>query len=88
MFLNQKPGEITMFLNTKGNCEVAKRFMEAIVFTTTPWAIISNEKCSMVVKAWKLAIEAQDSQRELAGAAIGTPSVCQLPGGASLKTVP
>jgi len=65
--------------------EVVKRFMEAIVLTKTPWPIISDEKYSMVDEAWKLAIEAQDCQRALAGAPVGTPSVCQLPGGPSLK---
>ena len=40
--------------------EIAKRFMEAIVFTKTPWPIVSDEKYSMVDEAWKLAIEAQD----------------------------
>jgi len=39
----------------------------------------------MVEEAWKLAIEAQDRQRALAGAPVGTPSVCQLPSGPSLK---
>jgi len=39
----------------------------------------------MVNEAWKLAIEAQDRLRALAGAPVGTPSVCQLPGGPSLK---
>jgi hypothetical protein len=39
----------------------------------------------MVDEAWKLAIDAQNHQRALAGAPVGTPSVCQLPGGASLK---
>jgi len=39
----------------------------------------------MVDEAWKLAIEAQDRQRALAGAPVGTPSVCELPGGPSLK---
>jgi len=59
MFLNQRPVEITTFLNTKRlHLEVAKRFMEAIVFTMTPWPIISDEKYSMVDKAWKLAIQA------------------------------
>jgi len=42
----------------------------------------------MVDEAWKLAIEAQDRQRPLAGAPVGTPSVCQLPGGPSLKIDP
>jgi hypothetical protein len=62
--------------------------MEAIVFTKTPWPIISDEKYSMVDEAWKLAIEAQDRQRALAGAPVGAPSVCQLPGGPSLKIDP
>jgi hypothetical protein len=72
----------------KATFEVAKRFMEAIVFTKTPWPILSDEKYSMVEEAWKLAIEAQDRQRALAGAPVGTPSVCQLPGGPSLKIDP
>jgi len=42
----------------------------------------------MVEEAWKLAIEAQDRQRALAGAPAGTPSVCQLPSGPSLKIDP
>ena len=72
----------------KAAFEVAKRFMEAIVFTKTPWPILSDEKYSMVEEAWKLAIEAQDCQRALAGAPVGTPSVCQLPSGPSLKIDP
>ena len=68
----------------KATFEVAKRFMEAIVFTKTPWQIISDEKYSIVDDAWKLAIEAHDRQRALAGAPVGTPSVCQLPSGPSL----
>ena len=59
--------------------------MEAIVFTKTPWPIISDEMYSMIDKASKLAIEAQDRQRALAGAPVGTPSVCQLPSGPSLQ---
>jgi hypothetical protein len=62
--------------------------MEAIVFTKTPWPILSDDKYSMVEEAWKLAIEAQDRQRALAGAPPGTPSVCQLPSGPSLKIDP
>jgi hypothetical protein len=42
----------------KASAEVAKRFMEAIVFTKTPWPIISDEKYSMDDEDWKLAIEA------------------------------
>jgi len=72
----------------KGIFEVATRFMEAIVFTKNPWPIISNDKYSMVEEAWKLAIEAQDCQQALAGAPVGTRSVCQLPGGSSLKIDP
>jgi hypothetical protein len=62
--------------------------MEAIMFTKTPWPIISDEKYSMVDEAWKLAIEAQVHQRALAGVPEGTQSVCQLPGGPSLKIDP
>jgi len=56
---------------------VAKTFMEAIVFRKTPWQIISDDKYSMIEDALKLAIETQDPQRALAGAPVGTPSVCQ-----------
>jgi len=69
----------------KSTFEVAKWFMEAIVFTNNPWPIISDDKELMVKEDWKLAIEAQDHQGALAGAPVGTPSVCQLPGGPSLK---
>jgi len=72
----------------KATFDVVKRFMEAIVFKKTPWPILSDDKYSMVEEAWKLAIEAQDRQRALAGAPVGTPSVCQLPGGPSLKIDP
>jgi len=72
----------------KATFEVAKRFMEAIVFTKTPWAIISDEKYQMAEEAWTLSIEAQDHQWPIAGASIGTPSVFQLPGGPSLKINP
>jgi hypothetical protein len=42
----------------------------------------------MVEEAWKLVIEAKDRQWALAGAPVGTPSVCQLPSGPSLKIDP
>jgi len=63
--------------------EVAKLLMKTIVFTRTPWSIISDEKYSMVGESWKLVIGAQYCQWALAGAPVGTPSVCQLPGGPS-----
>jgi hypothetical protein len=69
----------------KATFEVAKRFMEAIVCTKTPWPMISDETYSMVDEAWKLAIATQDRQRALAGAPVGTPSVGQWPGGPSLE---
>jgi len=72
----------------KATFGVAKRFMEAIVFTKTPWPVLSNDKYSMVEEAWKLAIEAQDYQRALAGAPEGTLSVSQLPGSPSLNIDP
>jgi len=62
--------------------------MEAIVFSKTPWPITSDGKYSMVDEAWQLAMEAQDRQLALAGATVGAPSVCQLPGGPSLKINP
>jgi len=46
-----------------GTFEVAKRFMEAIIFTNNPWPIVSDDKYSMVEEVWKLAIEAQDHQQ-------------------------
>jgi len=72
----------------KATFVLVKRFMDAIVFTMTPWPIISDDKYSMVGEAGKPAIEAQDHRRALAGAPVGMPSVCQLPGGASLKIDP
>jgi hypothetical protein len=87
--LPKASGDDNIPQHQKATFEVAKRFMEAIVFTNrTPWPIISDEKYSMVDDAWKLATEAQDRQRALAGAPVGAPSVCQLPGGPSLKIDP
>jgi hypothetical protein len=71
--------------NQKATFKVAKRFIKAVVFTKTSSQILSDDKYSMVEEACKLAIEDQDHQRPLAGAPGGTPSVCQLPGGPSLK---
>jgi hypothetical protein len=36
----------------KATFEVVKRFMEAMVFTKTPWPKFSNDKYSMVEEAW------------------------------------
>jgi len=74
--------------NQKATLEVAKRFMQAIVFTKNPWPIISDDKYSMVEEASKLVIEAHDGQQALAGAPVGTPSVWQFPGGLSLNIDP
>jgi hypothetical protein len=68
----------------KATFEVAKWFMEAFIFRKTSWPISYNDKYSIVDIAWKLVIEAQDHQWALAGAPVGTSSVCQLPGGPSL----
>jgi hypothetical protein len=86
----QKPGgaDHNVPQHQKVTFEEAKRFMEAIVFTMTARPIISNVKYWMVDEAWQLAIEAQDRQRASAGAPVGVPSVCQLPGGPSLKIDP
>jgi hypothetical protein len=42
----------------KATFDVAKRVMEAIIFTKTPWPIISDEKYLMVDEGSELAIEA------------------------------
>jgi hypothetical protein len=81
-------GDPNVQKHQKATFEVAKQFMEAIVFTKTPWPIISDVKYSMVDEAWKVPIEAQDPQRALAGALEGAPSVCQLPGGLSFTIDP
>jgi hypothetical protein len=69
----------------KATFEIATWLMKAIVFPKTPWPVSSDDKYSMVEEACTLAIEAQDQQWALAGAPPGTPSVCQLPSGPSLK---
>jgi hypothetical protein len=86
----QKPGGGVHNIPQHQNAtfEVAKRFMEEIVFTKTPWPIISDEKYSMVDKPWQLAIDAQDRQRALVVALVGAPSMWQLHGGPSLKIDP
>ena len=72
----------------KATFEIMKWFMKAIIFTKTSWPILSDGQYSTVAGAWKLAIEAHDRQRALPGAPVGTPSVCQLPGGPSFKIDP
>jgi len=72
----------------KPTYEEAKMFIEAIVFTKTPWPIFSGDMYSIVEEAWKLVFKGQDRQWALAGAPVDTPSVCQLPGGPSLKIDP
>jgi len=60
----------------KATLDVLKRFMEAIVFTKTPGPVGSNERYSIVDKAWELAIEAQDRQHTLAGASVDWSCLC------------
>jgi len=69
----------------KATFEVAKLFMEAIIFRKTLWPMMSDEKYLMVDEAGQLAIEAQDYRWALASAPVVAPPVCQLPGGRSLK---
>jgi len=64
--------------------EVVKLLMKVIVFTRTPWSIISDDKYSIIDESWKLAIEAEHCQWALPGTSVGTSSVCQLPGGPSV----
>jgi len=72
----------------KTTFEVMKWFMEAIIFMKTSWPLLSDDQYSIVEEAWKLAIKAQHCQPAWPGASEGTPSVCQLPGGPSLKMDP
>jgi len=76
-------GDHNVCQHNTATSEVAKLFMEAVVFTKTTWPFISDEKYLMVDEAWQLAFEAQDHQQALAGAPVGTPSVCRLPSGPS-----
>jgi len=59
--------------------------MEAYIFTKTAWPILSDDRYLVVEEAWRLAIEAQNHQRALAGAPVSMPSVGELPSGPSLK---
>jgi len=65
--------------------EIAKCFMEAVLVTMTPLALFSDEKWQMVEEAWKLPINAQNRQQELAGTSVGSPSVSEVPSGPSLS---
>jgi len=62
--------------------------MVAMVFMQTPRPILSDENNSMFEDGWNLPTDTQDCQRALQGAPRGTPSVCQLPGGPTLKINP
>ena len=77
--------EQSVHQHQKATLQVAPRFIEAIVLTKTPWPLLFDVKYSIVEEAGKLEIEAEDSQRSLAGAPVGTPFGCQLPGVPSVK---
>jgi len=72
----------------KATFDVAKRFMEAIVFMKTPWPILPDDKYSMVEAALNFVIDVLDRQQSLAGAPAGTTSLCQLPSSPSHKIDP
>jgi hypothetical protein len=65
--------------------DVATTFMKTFIFTMTLWPLLSDDKYSTVEQACQLAIKAQDCYRVLGDTLVGTPSVCQLPGGTFLK---
>jgi len=69
----------------KATVEVAKWLVAATILTIPPWPISSDEKNSIVEEASKLAIQAQNRRKALAGAPVGRPSVCQLASSPSLK---
>jgi hypothetical protein len=59
--------------------------MEVIIFMKTHSPKLSDDKYSRIQGAWKQDKAALDHQQALAGAPVGTPSVCQLPGGPLLN---
>jgi hypothetical protein len=72
----------------KATGEVVKMFIEPIVLIQNPRPILFDDKYAMVEECLNLVIDAQDRQRALGGAPVGTPSVCQLPSGPSHKIDP
>jgi len=72
----------------KATSEVAKRFMEPIVFRKNPSPILSDNKYSIIEQPWKLTIGTQDRQWTFARTPIGTPSVRWFPGSPSVKIDP
>jgi hypothetical protein len=81
-------GDHNVAQHQKAFFEISKRFMDVIVFPKTHWLIISNEQYPMSDETWKLAIEAHDHLRAVAGGSVGTPSGRQLPSGSSRKIYP
>jgi len=65
--------------------QIAYRLMKAIVFTKTPWPILSNEKCTMVAEACKLAFEAHNHQCPFPATPVCVPFPCWLPRGLSVN---
>jgi len=61
------------------SCEVAKIFVQPIVFMKSPWTMLSGQKYSMVIEAGIQDIQARDCQLVLAGVPEGILSVRQLP---------
>jgi len=74
-------GDQNVHQHQKATFEVSRRIMQAIIFTKTPWSILSNEKYSIAEEAWKVAIEVKDCQWASASAPVGIPSVWQFPDG-------
>jgi hypothetical protein len=60
-------------------------FMVAILFTKTPWPILSDEMSLIVQGDWTQAIKAQDCQRALVGAAVSTPWLWRLASSPAFK---
>jgi len=69
----------------KATVEVARRFMEAFLFMKTPWAILFDDKYTMLEEGLNLAIVAQDRQQVVAASPVSTQLVCELPSRPSLK---
>lgn len=68
--------------------DITNNFVKVVIFIRTPWPILCDDNYSIVQVVWTLNIECQNWQRPIAGASIGTQSVCQLPYGAYNKIDP
>jgi hypothetical protein len=66
--------------NNKKMFEVAKDFLATLLFTINPWLLTKEEKHKFIPGRWKLTIEAQECQRQIASTLDNSRLICQQPG--------